>query len=287
MSDTSRPLILLTNDDGVDSPGLHALARALVDLGDILISAPSRQYSASGRSMSAVGEIVLLDLNLGDERIATYAVDAAPAIAARAGVMLLARRPIALAFAGINYGENIGTSITTSGTVCAAIETASFGIPSVAISRETDPAHHFDVSDAVDFQVAACFAHRLASALLERPLPPEVDLLKVDVPQSATPDTPWELTRLTRQRYFESRVSTDPRGQRRFTGYYRHIDRAALEPDSDAHVFAVKRHISVCPLTIDLSARPAGGASRAWLELGADEAHPRVGRCPMMSSADE
>ena len=249
-----RPLILLTNDDGIASPGLRALAEALADLGDILAVAPARQQSAVGRAIGEVGEIRAEDLGIEGGDILAYSIDSTPAVAARAGLLLLAPRPVSLAFSGINYGENIGSTITTSGTVCAALETATFGVPSVAISLETDPSHHFSVSDEVDFSVAAAFGRWLAEAMLREPLPPGVDFVKVDLPSDATAETPWRLTRLTRQRYFESTISVSADGEKRFVGYHRHIDRNTLEPDSDAHALLIQRVISVCPLTIDLSA---------------------------------
>ena len=290
MTEQARPLILVTNDDGIASSGLLALVEALADLGDVLVSAPKQQLSASGRSLGLVGAWDEVDLGLNHGGVRAYAIEATPAVAARAGVLLFAPpRRIALAFAGINYGENIGTSITTSGTVCAAIETASFGIPSVAISLETDEAHHFSVSDAVDFSAAAACAYRLAKAILRAPLPRGADLLKVDVPAEATAETPWALTRLTRQRYFESTVEGIDTRLPRFTGYQRVVDRETLEPDSDAHALTVRRVISICPLTIDLSACRAPRLSPAWSRMDlpwlADVRHPHEPRTSLATGS--
>jgi 5'-nucleotidase len=267
MQTVTRPLILLTNDDGIHSQGLAALATAVADLGDILIVAPYRQQSAMGRSLSGPGTIQSVHLELGFSPLGVYSVEGTPALAVRTAIAILANSRITLAVAGINYGENIGVGITTSGTLGAAIEAASYDIASLAISLETDVAHHFSHSDEVDFTVASLFARRAVIRALQYGLPPSVGVLKVDIPCDANPGTPWRLTRLTRQRYFESTLTRAESGQRRFSGYEQAIDLANLEPDSDAHALLVDHIVAVSPLTIDLSANIAPGTDINWQPL--------------------
>ena len=83
------------------------------------------------------------------------------------------------------------------------MEGASLGIPSMAVSLEADAKYHLTYSQEMNFLVAAEFTFRIARLLLETKFPADVDLLKVDVPSDATVDTPWELTRVSRQRYYE------------------------------------------------------------------------------------
>jgi 5'-nucleotidase len=109
----------------------------------------------------------------------------------------------ALIVSGINYGENVGTGVTISGTVGAALEAAALGFPALAISLETEPALHLSYSEDVDFSTAAYFTAYFGRLLLERRLLPDVDVLKVDVPSSATPQTPWKATRVSHLRYYE------------------------------------------------------------------------------------
>ena len=108
-----------------------------------------------------------------------------------------------LVVAGINYGENIGLGVTISGTVGAAMEAAAFGIPALAISLQTERRHHLTYSEEVDFSTAGYFAAYFGKLLLERALPPDVNLLKVDIPTTATSETPWKVTRLHRERYYK------------------------------------------------------------------------------------
>lgn len=264
---SGRPLILLTNDDGIASPGLLALALAVADLGEVLVVAPRHQQSSTGRALGRIGPLQREELATNGHPVTAYSVEATPASAVRAGILLVARRPVSLVIAGINYGENMGIGVTTSGTVCCAIEAASFGIPAVAVSLETATEHHFTHSDAVDFSVAAAFARRVAAHALTHPLPYGSDLLKVDVPSDATLDTPCRLTRLTRQRYYEPAIVTGPDGLPRLSGYYRHVDATTLEPDSDAQALLIDRVVSVCPMTIDLSAGCTHHGVDGWSNL--------------------
>ncbi|MHB9034622.1 MAG: 5'/3'-nucleotidase SurE [Anaerolineae bacterium] len=254
MDTSSRPLLVLTNDDGIHSPGLAALARALQDLGDIMIAAPLKQQSGVGRSLTGSGVIEKIELDLGFEPLAAYAVEGTPALAVRTAVIALAPRPISLVVSGINYGENIGVGITVSGTLGAAIEAAGYGLLSLAISLETDVAQHFTHSNDVDFTMAGVFSRRAVLSALRSGFPPGVDVLKLDIPCDADPTTSWRFTRLTRQRYFESTLIENTAGYRQIKGYERLISLDDLEADSDARTLLVDRQVSVCPLTIDLSA---------------------------------
>lgn len=264
---TDRPLILITNDDGIDSPGLTAAVAAVYDLGDVLVVAPKdQQTSASRNFLRRTGTRYEETLLVNGTEVPALAFEASPAQVTRAGIMLFASRKPDLVVAGINYGENVGDGITISGTVGAAIEAASFGVPALAVSLETDIAYHLTNEDAVDFSSASVITRRLVEHILANPWPAGIDILKVDIPQDATPDTPWRVTRVSRQRYFESRVVDDPEeGRPNFTGYERQVDFDTLEPDSDIHALLVDRVVSISPLTIDLTAHRQRAELAGWL----------------------
>jgi 5'-nucleotidase len=161
-----------------------------------------------------------------------------------------------LAISGINYGENLGTGITASGTVGAALEAAVFDVPSLAVSLETGKEYHYNLSQDVDFTAAAFFTRLFAKHLLSVKLPPDVDVLKIDVPKDATEQTPWRLTRVSRQRYFHPLKSRGPSSPESSTiDYEAKVDFDALEQDSDISALAKDRVVSVSPLTLDLSSR--------------------------------
>ena len=136
------------------------------------------------------------------------------------------------------------------------MEGASLGIPSMAVSLEADPKYHLTYSEEMSFLVAAEFTLRIASLLLEKKLPPDVDLLKVDVPSDATVDTPWELTRVSRQRYYEPVAPVRASWSESVVMNYREAVEFDHEPeDTDVYVLRKKRMVSVSPLSLDLTSR--------------------------------
>lgn len=254
---SKRPLILVTNDDGVESPGLHAAALALVDLGDLLIVAPKTQRTSAGRSFlpSADKAIYLTEIPLNAGPHPAYTADVSPAQAVQLALLELAERPIDLCVSGINYGENLGSGVTISGTVGAALEAACSGIPSLAVSLETPQEYHYSHSTDIDFYVAAHFTQQFARQILSEGLPNGVDFLKIDVPAGATPQTPWRTGRVSRQRYYQALPSGRTRLDEQKTITYRvHVNHNGLEPDSDIYILTVERMVSVVPMTIDLTA---------------------------------
>jgi 5'-nucleotidase len=196
--------ILLTNDDGIQSPGLWAAAEALSSLGFVTVAAPRDQSSGMGRSLpgSSDGIIRTEVLRVGGKDWTVYAVGGSPAQAVLHAILEIMPEPPDLVVSGINYGENVASGVTVSGTVGAAMEAASNGIPALAASLQTGREHHLSYSTQVDFSAAAHFTATFARRLLEKRMPADVDLLKLDVPAEATPETPWEITRISHQRYY-------------------------------------------------------------------------------------
>ena len=252
----NHALILITNDDGVTSPGLIAAVRSVITLAEVWVVAPTMQRSGLSRSfLNGPLHVEESSLVIDGVEVRTFAVDKPPAQTVRYGLLCLLPRMPDLAISGINYGENLGASITISGTIGAAIETASFGIPTLAASLETDKKYHFSQSPDIDFHTASVFVQRWARWLLAHGMPEGIDILKLDVPCTAKPDTPWRVTRVSRQQYWLSPVITDVQGQKRLSGYIREINYETLEPDSDIYAVVVDRVVSISPLTIDLTAK--------------------------------
>ncbi len=253
----AQPLILITNDDGINSPGLQAVVNAVSDLGEVVIAAPNQQWSGSGRSMpiSVTGEITEVP-SVGHR---AYAIDATPALCViHAMAHLVDRRPD-LVISGINFGENVGVDITISGTVGAAIEAAAFGIPALAVSLEMPVANHLVGDTAEDYVAAKALTRYFTQRLLRQPLPFDADILSINVPQGATSNTPWQITRLSRQRYFVP-VKRDPADSEDKAGY-RVMDNPELtEIGSDIWCLHYAHQVSVTPLSLDLTSRTSLGA---------------------------
>ncbi len=250
--------ILLTNDDGIASPGLWAAARALSEIGFVHVVAPREQSTAASRSLpaSSDGIIRTQQVQVDGRSWTAYAVGGTPAQAVLHGVLeVLPERPDLLV-AGINYGENVGSWVTISGTIGAALEGASLGIPALAVSLETEAQYHYSHSDAVDFSAAAHFTRLFAGLMLRGPLQNDVAALKLDIPAQATPEMPWVVTRLSRRRYFQptapERKSWETPGR---VGYRTSGGYELYDPDSDVYALHVRRAVSVTPLSLDITAR--------------------------------
>jgi len=253
-----KPQILLTNDDGIRSPGLWAAAASLSRLGYVTVTAPRDQSSGMGRSLPNTSDGIIREekVQVNGQVWSVFAVGGSPAQSVLHGVLEIMQSKPDLVVSGINYGENVASGVTISGTVGAAMEAASLGIPALAVSLEADSKYHLSYSDEVNFLVAADFAARFACLLLKRKFPVDVHLLKVDVPWNATVDTPWELTRVSAQRYYEPvapiRQSWDHPG----TIGYREMGRLDEEPeDTDVYALRKKRFVSVSPMSLDLTTR--------------------------------
>lgn len=263
-----KPLILITNDDGIHSPGLAAAAAALEPLGDLLIVAPHLQQSGMGRSMpgSNAGRLIVTDLNGAHGHSWTgYAAHASPAQAVQYGVLEVADRQPSLVVSGINYGENVGTAVTISGTVGAALEGAALGIRSLAVSLEVDPSFHLTNDDSVDFSAAVHFTRYFAERLLRAGDLPDVDVLKIDVPASATVQSEWRITRLERQSYYRPVAPDRARLEDEGPMGYEIVPHDALHPESDASAI-VQGVVSVTPLSLDMTSRIVPDELRDQLE---------------------
>ena len=255
---SEKPQILLTNDDGIQSPGLMAAAAALSSLGYVYVVAPLGQQSAMGRSMpiTSDGVIHLQARQIKDQPWTVYAVGGTPAQAVMHGVLEIMPQKPDLVVAGINYGENVGTGVTVSGTVGAALEGAASGIPALAVSLETDEEYHMSYSQDIDFRCAAYFTAYFARLVLEKGLPHDVDVLKIEVPAEARKETPWEMARLARRRYYEAlRPERDSYHRPTQVAYRQTPGLEGFDPDTDVYILRVKRHVAVTPLSLDLTSR--------------------------------
>lgn len=255
-----KPLILVTNDDGIFSPGLQAAAEAVHELGELLMVAPRQQQTSMSRSLPAGDNIGIIEdvlLTVGGKPQNAFAVNGSPTLAVIHAVFELAPRKPALCISGINYGENVGMTTMISGTVGAALEASVCGIPAVAVSREADlNLHRSDNYGALDWTTAIHFTRQLAEKVLTHGLPPEIGVLNVNVPANATNTTEVRPTVQSQQaHYYFTRIASRDRSK----GYRPQVDlivnRERLEPDSDIQGFMFDHVVTVTPLTNNLTAR--------------------------------
>ena len=253
-----RPKIFISNDDGIRSPGLRAAVQAVVNLGEILVVAPETQQTGMGRSFHGNPDAALVPVSyeIDGHQIEAFQCACSPALAVRHGInVLCASQQPDLLISGINYGENVGSIITSSGTIGAAYEGASQGIPALAVSMQTDPGAYFHYTEQ-DWNVAAHFLEKFARVLLTKTMPFDVDVLKVDVPQHATSQTPWKLTRLSRQPYYLATVDNPSLDSKvRDAKVNIAVDSSSLRQRTDIHAITVEQVVSVTPLSLDLTSR--------------------------------
>ena len=229
--------ILISNDDGIHSEGIKALARALRRVGEVYVVAPDRERSAASHSLT-------LHRPLRVELYGTnvYAVDGTPTDCINIAVNGILKKRPNLVVSGINKGGNLGDDITYSGTVSAAMEGTLLGIPSIAISLVS--------RDNFDFKMAAKFAARLARFILKNGLPKDT-LLNVNVPEGGD----IKGYRVTKQgkRFYGNAVveKVDPRGKKY---YWIGGDVLKWEGGQDTDFQAVAdQFISITPVHLDLT----------------------------------
>lgn len=167
--------IVVTNDDGVNAPGIFALAQAMRQLGTVQVIAPSKNQSATGHKKTLFQDI-LVGKSVWPDNTEAITIDSSPADCIALAALGLVAWPPHLVVSGINRGGNMGQDITYSGTVTAALEAAIQGVPAIAISVANR-----DANDPADYAAAAKVAVHVARRVLEKGLPP-FTILNLNLP---------------------------------------------------------------------------------------------------------
>jgi 5'-nucleotidase len=237
--------ILLTNDDGIYAPGIRALRRQLVRIGDVTVVAPATEQSGVGHSITIQTPLVIEEAYDDDVPVG-WLVEGSPADCVKLACLELMERPPDLVVSGINMGSNAGINVLYSGTVAAAIEGAFFGLRSIALSLE--------YSENPDFDLAAQLAIRVIAQILEHD-PTPGSLFNVNLPELRDGEPAG--VRVVPQgvvRYhegFERRV--DPRGRVYFWSKVEMVPRPH-EGETDLTALGA-RFITITPLRFDLTDR--------------------------------
>jgi len=239
------PLILVTNDDGISSPGIKILAKALRSVGDVYVVAPETEQSAVAHALT-----LHRPLRFARAGKNTFYINGTPTDCVIIGVnKILPRKPDILV-SGINNGGNLGDDVTYSGTVAAAIEGTLLGIPSIAISLVTSSVINGHNGKNLNFKAAADFARKLVNKVLRQGLPDDT-LLNVNVPNRET----IKGAAFTKQgkRVYDNAIHehSDPRGRKCYwIGGGEPQWASGENTDFDA---IHDGHISVTPVHLDLT----------------------------------
>jgi 5'-nucleotidase len=239
-----RPHVLITNDDGIDAPGLAALVEAMRPQFRITVCAPTDEQSAVGHGIT-YRTPVQVEVRPGGDGVRRYAIQAQPATCVRIGLSALtASDPPIMVLSGINRGDNAGRSTWVSGTVSGAREAALFGIPGVGFSavrpRGGEP----------DFAAAGRWARQVLGTLRAAGWPRPGELIKVDIPHPAATARGVLVTRVGLQPALEERYEErpGPHGERLFVSVYRDPEHDA--PGTDVQALA-DGFVAVTPLSLD------------------------------------
>jgi len=242
-------LILVTNDDGIHSPGLQVLCEALQPLGRVVVVAPDRERSAISHALTLHSPLRAVE-HAND----WWAVDGTPTDCVNLGIHGLLKQAPDLVVSGINLGANLGDDLTYSGTVAAAMEATLMGVPALAVSLV---AERFLKED---FFWGGRWAARIAAYVLEHGLPADT-FLNVNIP--AKQPLGLRLTRQGKRRYADAVVQNlDPRGR---AYYWIGAGELSFHDLDGTDVHAVHRGlVSMTPLHLDLTNYAAFERLRGW-----------------------
>lgn len=246
-------LVLVTNDDGVTSPGVIALADAASSVARVMVVAPDGERSAAGMGLTFHKPLRVREVKVG--RWLCRAISGSPADSTMIAIHnFLPRKPDAVV-SGINIGENLTVQdIFASGTVAAALQGALLGVPAMAFSMEVSDERRDEGLSVSDFRPGAAIAAEILAEVLERGLPEGVELLNVNFPWGTTKGTPVKITTPGSRKYKDYVLERkDPRGRPYYwLGGSRY---PAYQKDTDVFAVHKERAISVSPLSVALAPR--------------------------------
>ncbi len=240
-----RPIILITNDDGITAPGIHSLVKAVKDLGDVVIVAPDKPQSGMGHAITIGVPLRLDKVNDFFDGTEAWQTNGTPVDCVKLAVDKILHRKPDICLSGINHGANHSINVIYSGTMSAAMEASIESIPSIGFSL-------LDYSIEADFTGAEFYVHKIVKSLLERKLEKHF-LLNVNIP--AVPLNVMNGIKVCKQAYakyeedFDERL--DPHGRKYFwlTGEFKNFDTG-----EDTDVWALEHnYVSVVPVQFDLT----------------------------------
>jgi len=250
--------ILVTNDDGVQAPGLLALAQELRKLGKVTVFAPDRNWSASGHVKTMDRPLRAREVLLADGTPA-LATDGAPSDSVALALLGVVKEKINLVVSGINPHENIGHDVTYSGTVTAAMEAVIGGVRGIAVSLNSPE----EFQGVLDYGTAAAVARQVVQKVMTEGLPEGV-FLNVNVPYLKEDELKGFM--ITRQGLRLYRDELDSRKDPRGKPYYwigGQFPIGVLEEGTDYG--AIKAgYVSITPLQLDLTACDAMEGMKKW-----------------------
>jgi len=240
-----RPIILVTNDDGITAPGIHSLVNAVKDLGDVIVVAPDKPQSGMGHAITIGVPLRLNKVKDFFEGAEAWQTNGTPVDCVKLAVDKILHRKPDICLSGINHGANHSINVIYSGTMSAAMEASIESIPSIGFSL-------LDYSIEADFTAAGFYAHTIVESLLKTELDKHF-LLNVNIP--AVPLDLMKGIKVCRQAYakydedFDERLDPHDRKYYWLTGEFKNFDTG-----EDTDVWALEHnYVSVVPVQFDLT----------------------------------
>ena len=262
--------ILISNDDGVDAPGILAAKQAVEDLAEVYVVAPDKNNSSVGRRLSLFKHLELKRCELEDGSLA-YSVSGSPADAVIVGADYVMDGKPDLVITGINQGVNISCDITSSGTVCAAFEAVSLGIPAIAASLFIDPKTSYKQDENgewyvdYDFSLAKKVLHDIVEKIIDVGFPDGVDLFNLNVPTNYESEE-VKITSLSHRMLDKKVIDKNDEEKSEIFNYPLDENQSAddlimitsglvkeYEKDSDGYALFVEKCPSLTPLNVNMT----------------------------------
>lgn len=262
--------ILISNDDGVFAPGILAAKQAVEDLGNVTVVAPDKNNSSVGRRLTLFKHLKINKCELEDGSLA-YSVSGSPADSVVVGANYIMDEKPDLVITGINQGVNISCDITSSGTVCAAFEAVSLGIPAIAVSLFMDPKTSYKQDENgewfldYDFTLTKKVLHDIVLKIIEDGFPEGVDLFNLNVPSNYDCEE-VKITHLSHKMLDKQVIDRNSSEKSELFNYSRdeNQDDEGLimitpdlvneyEKDSDGYALIVEKRPSLTPLNVNMT----------------------------------
>lgn len=251
-----KPLILVTNDDGVSAPGIRALISVMQELGDVVVVAPDSPQSAMGHAITINNTLHLNKISAENAKLLEYSCSGTPVDCVKMAVAEILNRKPDLCVSGINHGSNSSINVIYSGTMSAALEAGIEGIPAIGFSL-------LDYNWNADFEQIKPFVKKIAQQVLNNGLS-EGTVLNVNLPKLKTDAIKGiKICRQAKaiwQEKFDKRVTPSGKEYYWLTGEFVNLDKGE---DTDEWALA-NDYISIVPVHFDLTAHHAIANLNTW-----------------------
>lgn len=264
--------ILISNDDGVFAPGILAAKQAVEDLANVTVVAPDKNNSSVGRRLTLFKHLEIKSCELEDGSSA-YSVSGSPADSVIVGTNYVMDEKPDLVICGINQGVNISCDITSSGTVCAAFEAISLGIPAIAVSLFMDPKTSFKQDENgewyidYDFTLTKKVLHDLVLKIKNEGFPDDVDLFNLNVPSNYDSEE-VKITHLSHKMLDKSVIDNTNKEKEEIFNYHLEENQSSddlimivsdlikeYEEGSDGYALFVDKCPSLTPLNVNMTTK--------------------------------